>query len=207
MTKTEIIRRVKILMEELTPFDDGLIVLNSDVKPIESYIDNSLQPSCDEMLKQCPLHLTTPKTLVTNGKLTARLDNNKNIGTLTLPSDFIRLHTFKMRGWERPIQRLISVENPDYIKQLNPFTRGGNSKPVMVRKSGIVEIYTYDASDRVETALYVARIDMQEQYIEMSEELYNALCHLIAANVYAVFGNKQSEYMQTKYQTLLMNSL
>ena len=56
--------------------------------------------------------------------------NNKLIGLLPIPDDYIRLHTFKMSTWERPVHRTTSIDNPDYILQLNPFTRGGNSKPV-----------------------------------------------------------------------------
>lgn len=202
MTKIEIIRRVKVLMEELTPFDDGLIVLNSDVKPIESYIEEMLQPSCNKMLKTCPIHLTTPKALPTS-RLIGRTDNNRVIGTLTLPADFIRLHTFKMKLWERPIHRLISVENPDYILQQNPFTRGGNAKPVMVNKSGTIEIYTYSVGDRVDTALYIPRVDMDEQYIELSDRLMDALCYLTASEVYAIFGNPLSDKLNAQYETVL----
>lgn len=201
MTKEQIIKAVKVKMEEITPFDDGLMVLNAEVKPIESYISEVFQNSIDKLLMICPLSLTAETTLPATG-LTATTNNGKSIGKLTIPDDFIRLHTFKMEGWERPVHRCISTENPKYSEQLNPWTRGGNSKPVIVNK-GYLEIYTYNTGDTVQTSLYVKRVDIDAPDISIHDKLINPLCSLIAADVYAIFGSQQSEVMMKEVDSLL----
>jgi len=185
-------------MEELTPFDDGLIVLNSDVKPIESYIEETIQPTFDNLLLFCPLHLTTPVYLPA---MTDKTDNGRKIGFITIPEDFIRIHTIKMKGWERPVHRPITIENPDYLKQLNLYTRGGSAKPVVLKREKL-ELYTFSLTDEIETKTYVQSQDINEVF-EVNEKLYEPLCFMVASNVYAVFGNKQAEYMAMQAQNLL----
>lgn len=201
MTKEQIIKAVKVKMEEITPFDDGLMVLNAEVKPIESYISEVFQNSIDKLLMICPLSLTTETSLPSTG-LTSTTNNGKSIGKLSIPDDFIRLHTFKMAGWERPVHRCISTENPKYSEQLNPWTRGGNSKPVIVNK-GYLEIYTYNTGDTVQTSLYIKRVDIDAPDISIHDKLINPLCSLIAADVYAIFGSQQSEVMMKEVDSLL----
>lgn len=205
MTKTEIIRKIKAKMEEITPFDDGLMVLDPGVKPIESYIDEMLQPALDRLLMICPLHLTKETALPYTG-LTTRTDNNKLIGLLPIPDDFIRIHTFKMNTWERPVHRTTSTENPEYILQLNPYTRGGNSKPVIVKKEKL-EIYTYSTGATVEISLYVKKVDVNDTQIDIKDKLINPLIALTASMVYAIFGSKQSEIMLQEVDNLLKAEL
>ena len=106
MTKIEIIRRVKVLMEELTPFDDGLIVLNSDVKPIESYIEEAIQPALDQLLIFCPLHLTTATNLPA---MTSVVSGTRKISYITIPDGCLCIHTNKMNNRQKAVHILITV--------------------------------------------------------------------------------------------------
>ena len=206
MTYTDIVNRVKAIMEEITPFDDGFAVLtsNTDVKPIVSYIESCLQSSADELLMICPIHLTSETTITAGLGGSPKLDNGKYIGTIALDSDYIRLNTFKMEGWEKEVHRPISVENPLYIQQKNPFTRGGNAKPVVVKKTGYLEIYTYDAGDTIETKTYVAQIALPTTgTIVINPKLIEPLCYLTAANVFSILGSETTKLMQQQVETLL----
>lgn len=201
MTKNGIIKRVKVLMEELTPFDDGLIVLNSDVKPIESYIEEAIQPALDQLLIFCPLHLTTAANLPT---MTSVVSGTRKIGYITIPDDFLRIHTIKINNWEKAVHRAISVENPEYALQQNPFTRGGSAKPV-VAKADKLELYTLKEGDTVEKATYIQRPDIED--LNLNQKLFEPACHMIAAEVLAIFGSKQAEYMAAKAQELIKAEL
>lgn len=81
-----------------------------------------------EILRTAPLHLL-PKTDFTTAKMK---DLGDGTGTVTLPADFVRLASFRMKGWLRPVVSTITTDSPLYSRQLNPVTRGGMAKPVAV---------------------------------------------------------------------------
>lgn len=210
MTRQQIIDRVKIKMEEVTPFDEGLAVSLSDVKPFLSYIEENMQNSLDELLLICPIHLTTPVNIPQSKSgtslFTTTLDNHRMVGSLVIPTDFIRLHTFKMSSWERPVNRPISIENPEYKNQFNRWGRGGNAKPIVAKNSTKLEIYTFDQGATIQTALYVARIDTQDNF-DMNEKLFDPLCSLIAANVFGIFGSQQQKVMLQEVDNFIKSEL
>ena len=201
MTKIEIIERVKVLLEEINPFDDGLQVLNSEVQPIQSYIEKSIKPGLEQLLLFCPLHLTTPTNLPA---MTSVVSGTRKIGYITIPEDFLRIHTIKINNWEKAVHRAISVENPEYALQQNPFTRGGSAKPV-VAKAEKLELYTLKEGDTVEKATYIQRPDIED--LNLNQKLFEPACYMIAAEVLAIFGSKQAEYMSAKANELIKSEL
>lgn len=160
MTRAELISAVKVRLEELTPFSEGLVVLAgaSDVKPITSYIDALLDEASDEVRIAVPLHLIPPTTLT--GSVT--IPKNDGVGILALPDNYLRLYAFKMPSWSREVIRAISTENPDYILQRNPHTRGKNVKPVVALNrtaaSRVLELYSATAGETPEKMLYVESV-------------------------------------------------
>lgn len=156
MTRDSIIKAVKVRLEELTPFNEGLVVLSgsSDVKPVNSYIDSLLNESADEIKMLLPLHMLTPDTL--SGTVTI----DDGVGYLELPDDYLRLYAIKASAWDREVNRPISTENPDYALQRNKYTRGKNVKPVVaiVHKTGkkTLELYSVSSSE-LEKKYYIKR--------------------------------------------------
>ena len=201
MTKIEIIERVKVLLEEVSPFDDGLQVLNSEVQPIQSYIEKSIQPALEQLLLFCPLHLTTGVNLPTMTSITS---GTKKIGLIPIPQDFLRIHTVQMSGWEKAVHRYISTENPMYAQQQNEFTRGGNAKPV-VAKNEKLELYTFNEGDTIKKATYIQRPNIED--LNIDQKLFEPACYMIASEVLAIFGSKQAEYMSAKASELLKAEL
>jgi len=206
MTRQDIIDKVLVRMKEVTPFDEGIVILSPEVETILNYIEGYLQASCDELLMICPLSLTIPVSFPTSGipltltGFTSVTDNGKKIGTLTIPSDFLRLHTFKISSWERPVHRPISIDNPQYEFQFNPFTRGGNAKPVIVKNKDL-KIFTFDIDATPEIYTYVPKINLDD--IKLNEKLVDPLVCLISANVYSQYGHPQSKVMMDQLKTLL----
>lgn len=156
MTRAEIIKAVKVRLEELTPFDEGLVVLSgsSDVKPVTSYIDGLLNEAADEIKMLLPLHLLIPDTLSGSASIV------DGVGYLELPADFLRLYAIKAKTWEREVNRPISTENPAYALQRNKYTRGKNAKPVVAiaHKEGkkTLELYSLE-NGTLEKKYYVKR--------------------------------------------------
>jgi hypothetical protein len=154
MTRAQIIQAVKVRLEELTPFSEGLVVLSpsDEVKPVTSYIDSLLNESADEIKMLLPLHMLTPVTL--NAPVTV----NDGVGTIELPADFLRIHSIKAPAWERDVTQAISPENPMYALQRNRFTRGKSAKPVVAinrtSTKKVLELYSVSSTD-MEKKLYI----------------------------------------------------
>jgi len=210
MTREQIVDKVLAKLEEVSPFGEGLSVLNSNSNPTESYIRSEMQPACDELLQLCPLHLTTPEPIPLTGEgldlFIPEVVKGRSVGYLELPPDFLRLHTLKMDSWERPVHRPISIENPAYQDQFNTWARGGNAKPIVVKNSNKLEIYTFDTGSIPVIHLYVPQINMKDNF-EINANLVDPLCSLIAANVYAIFGSPQQKVMLEQVNAYLKSTL
>jgi len=196
MRKEVLIERVKTKMREVTPFDEGIQVLSPEVEAIDNYIEDQLQPSCDEILLACPLSLTNPVQFP--GPFTKTVSMGKSIGYQILPADFLRINTIMASSWERPVHRAISTDNPDYQLQFNKHARGGNAKPVVVKNSTRLELYTMDNEATLTTGTYVKKIDLEN--IQINANLIEPLITLIAANVYGIYGNPMQKSMLAEYE-------
>lgn len=178
MTRDQIIHAVKVRLEELTPFEDGLVVLadESDVQPVASYIDSLLNESGDEVQMLLPLHMLTPSAISTNPVL-----GTDGVYRLELPSDYLRLHSIKAPTWEREVNIPIATTNPLYQLQRNIYTRSGNAKPVVA--------ITYDG-DKQKLELYTASTLEKKYYIKrvaaelLSDKLIPYVVLMCAIKVY-----------------------
>ena len=164
MTRAEIIQAVKVKLEELSPFDEGMAVLGSqtDVKPLTSYIEQTLDEASDEVLLFLPMHLLTPSD-ISNPTLTV----TDGVGYIDVPTDYHRLYCLMLSTWERPATRPISVDSPEYNAQQNKYTRGKNAKPVVAVavKSGkrVFELYSAEeAGVTVTKAQYIKKVKAED---------------------------------------------
>ena len=121
MTRDEIKAVVKHKLDEVSQFDAYQI---DSVEFIEEFMDSAAV----KVLLTVPLHLIPPDDF-SNQNQNARSDGS---GYIALPSDFLRLTSFQMTEWDRPVVKAISQEHPLYNLQKNNVTRGKPSKPVAV---------------------------------------------------------------------------
>lgn len=121
MTRDEIKTIVKQKLDEVSHFDTYQI---DSVEFIETFLDSA----AEKILLTVPLH-TIPPDDFSNQNQNARSDGS---GYIALPSDFLRLSSFQMAEWDRPVIKAISQEHPLYNLQKNNVTRGKPSKPVAV---------------------------------------------------------------------------
>ena len=101
MTYNELIDRVKVKMEEYTPFAESAMIaapesMGFDVKPIVSYIKKTLDESCNEVLMVLPLHLIRSSQMV----IIDQIKNADGSGVIGLGDSFLRVHSFKMKDWK-----------------------------------------------------------------------------------------------------------
>lgn len=137
-SRAQIIDKVLAKLDEITVFDEAQEV------PTVSLVDKLLDESTIGMLRHAPLHMLSPVKINTESieddihfKITDVPVGNE-YGYFLLPEDFLRLFSFKMVSWRRPVTEAITEQDKRYLDQFNPFTMGGVVKPVVVITRGDV---------------------------------------------------------------------
>lgn len=138
--------------------------------------------------------------------------NGDGSGMVILPSDFMRLVSFRMSDWRRTVFEAIDESDPLYLRQSSAFAgiRGNPEKPVcaIVRRSEgkVLEFYSCrDDGARISQASYLPypRIDM-DGGIDVSEECYRAAVYRAAGLALASIGDQQATTMLEISKSLLV---
>lgn len=158
-----------------------------------------------ELLRTAPLH-AVPLTDFRSEPLVSLKDGS---GTIALPKDFLRLASFRMKGWMRTVTTVITTENPRYDRQLNPTTRGGIAKPVvaLVRDAEGMKLRWFSLPPgwprEVEEALCVVRTAPTA----LLDLLADPLCWLTASMVLSVTGETAAADTARKRYELTLQQL
>jgi hypothetical protein len=181
MDRPGIIKKVLAKMDELTPFDEGLVVSPDMefVKPVSAYIDEFLNDAASLILKILPLRV------LEHTDIPGKVAIEDEVATIPLPGDFIRIAKVKFTDWKRPVLAAIPDNNPLYKLQSNPFLRAGKVKPVVALavKDGeaSLECFTTSIKDGAELK-YIAKA-LPEQ---LPDDLIEPLTWQCAAIVFRV---------------------
>lgn len=225
MTREEIIYKVRVLLEEVSPFDepsDGFFAAGGEtpsnpIKPIHTYIDNVLEESKIEVLRSLPLQLL--KSAVKSDML-YEPGNGINVDVygicrFDVPADFIRLASIQAKGWERSVIVSIGTENPIYTLQQNKYTRGGSAKPVVAicpvneTYNTHFELYTIPVNSGVTfNSDYEKIYEVLEQFnyvydctiTTLSDEVVEYVCLIAAGRVADIFN--QTDIAKTFRETI-----
>jgi hypothetical protein len=168
MTREELVHRVKVKLEELSPYgyeapliaiqEDSEITenINKEIKPIISYISECLEESCNAILMALPLHLINYKEVSYESYI-------KSSFVIKLPQDFLRLHTANCKDWSRVVTSAITEENPMALYEANIHTMGKPTRPVvLIRRNGLSRealLNTSTNKDFFDYFRYVAKFD------------------------------------------------
>ena len=205
MTNGDIIFRVKAILDE-----EELGVTQADVEldnliDIDRRIEDEIAESVRELLEACPLKYTTDIAFTPN--VTAFSDGT---GYTPLPLDFLRLSSFKMKGWRKAVHNAIVENSADYERQKYRATRGGCIKPVcaVVMDNGelILEYYTapYNAPHVVEQSRYIP-YPVKDEHGDwnIDARLFDALCWITARNVAITFGSDRVKLLSEKMNEIM----
>lgn len=213
---------VIVKMEEYTPYGPlagvtppaTLLAASgvSQLKPVEEYIDQTLTEAANEMLWVVPVYIAGYKTAT----VTAVPDEEDNrIGTIVMPSDFLRLHTLRMASWTKPVHFAYPANSPAETGQHMVWTRGTKQKPVVIMKGIAHEAgtpvtekaelayYSVDAATEheVKEFKYIPRFNASNEYGNVVAELIALRC---AQKIYGIYGNiEQMKLMETELNTVL----
>ena len=124
MDRNQIIRRVRIKLDELAPFDGAEVVSNPT-------IESCLNEASDTLLMAAPTHIH-PSPYDFSGNPVTLSTTDPTTGAIQLPEDFLRLVSFKLASWRRAVVTPVVEGSNIHSKQHNPYARGGTWKPVVV---------------------------------------------------------------------------
>jgi predicted transposase len=135
-----------------------------NAKYVLRVIDELLDESALEVLLKAPFY----RLNVTSATVTAKEEyKGSKIGTITLPTDFLRLVSFSMSDWQQPVTSFAIQGDEIAKKQANKYLRGGVAKPVAVlskNSSGYSATYysTNAETHSVTEFLYIKKADATE---------------------------------------------
>jgi len=123
--------RAEITVMVLAKIDELETMTGASQSPADGLIDKLMDGSCLNMLRNAPLTMLKPEKIdVDSVNFIQTKFLTEGYGHIALPLGFIRLYSFKMAAWNRPVIEPISTSNPLYKKQKNIAARGGIDKPV-----------------------------------------------------------------------------
>lgn len=214
MTGADIRNLVITKLEERSAFlsdnSNGPILSGGDnlgeLKPIYDYVDEQLPIAANEVLLSAPLH----KLYATAMSSPTSSSNSDGTGVITLPQDFLRLHTLKMQEWSVPLHIAISVDHPLYRHQLNKYTRGHKDKPVAVLNHiiqslpkveyNLLTYYSVEKDHTVEKLWYIKEFEVADEFNDTVAEMIALNC---AKKIYEIYGNtEQVGLMTTEIQNV-----
>lgn len=118
-------------------------------------------------------------------------------GKVNLPKDFMRLITFRMSDWYKPVTEPITEEHPLYLQQTSRFlgVRGNPERPVVAIVHGaagqVLEFFSCLAGQgvRVAVARYLPIPTIKDGAIDLCPKLERAVVYRLASLACAIVGH------------------
>ena len=133
-TRQTVVDYVKAKLDELVPTGEGVSISLSSAPNVTDPLDLLIDAHLDECTKD--VCLTAPLSVLVPtdpGITTGTPYTDPTIGYISLPSNFLRLSSFRMADWLREVDKVITPKDPEYKKQSTQL-RGGIAKPVAVMR-------------------------------------------------------------------------
>ena len=202
MTRSEVISKVMVCIDEVTPQYIGGVTLDGDdlTNPVKFYIDELLNDATDDVQMIAPTN-RLPKNSIYNDLLPAEFRGVKYF-TLAIPKDFLRVALIKMDTWERSVTFSVSVDSEAYRMVRNPHTTAGASKPVVAFINQTLELY--GGGSALENKDYIYRWYFAYNTGNPIDELVlDAICWRCAVKALSVMGSELVKQATENYNFAL----
>lgn len=201
--KAEFIKRVMQIMNELGWNDtQSDAFVGSDTTKVMGHIEYVF---VDAWRKAVNIFPKTYFTIRDFSEQKLHFEISQGTGYVILPSDFYRLSSFKIKGWQTTVETLIDNNDPLAKVQANEYTRGNICRPVCVLNMKAVKVREGDAivptpkqvieyyslpkviKHEIAEALYIPLIEPLSDNTQLKEKLYIPLAYLCASMVFEIF--------------------
>lgn len=147
----DLVAEVRVTLDE-NAVQSPYIGANADNLELDGIIRAKLPEAARDVTETASVELLEPVPMGTT------VSTREGGGVLSIPDDFLRLVSLRMKGWNRSVT-VAAAEGSDIDRmQRNKYTRGTATKPVCVLShddSGKKILEYFGASDAVEKALYM----------------------------------------------------
>lgn len=186
MNRVELLNIVKSKIDEISSSDELLVPVGiEDNKPYDTIIETLLDESAIEVLLKAPFYRLT----ISNSTSLEIVKKDSNTGIIILPTDFLRLLSFRMTEWERSVTQPAIKGDDISNMQSNKFIRGGQAKPIGVLtrtdKGLALEYYSVKVDHTLAEFFYVKKQKAED--IE-DIQMIDAMTWICAGKVLGVVG-------------------
>lgn len=202
-----IVGDVRVALDENTTITVLSSASDADTLEMEDIIKSKIADGINAVRKVAPLRLLDFTREASPSVTVTWLDSEKGIGSMALPSDFLRLALFKMSDWTFGVSEAISPTDDNYKQQWSEWqgVRGNPNNPVVAISGdvktttspvgGVLEFFSCDSVNATATLLYIKRVDgASSSDYDIETSIYRAVVLKIAALVAATYGS--SDQMQ-----------
>jgi hypothetical protein len=211
MTRTELVKKVAMKMDELSSSDEmNLNIGIEDNNPLIILINGLLDEAVNETLVAIPQHRCTYiKRLLSSideQKINFSLldKDSRKVLKVLFPKDFLRFVRLTSSYLSRDVLSLHGASEAIAIRQNNPHLMAGSAKPVAVMDNGVdghpcAKVYSYpsdavlDKSQMATAFYYVPRVDgLTEDYIpSLDNYITDIAAWVCASKTFATQGDTQ----------------
>lgn len=195
-----ILADVRVAMDENTTDGALAAIEDADTLEMEDIIRSKVADGLNAVRMAAPLAWLE---LVRVEPTVAWLDEEKGIGKVTLPDDYLRLGLLKMSDWQYGVGEAISPQSDTYRQQWSEWSgvRGNPMNPVVAVSSdigtgsGALEFFSCDSTEATAELLYVAREDggADKTAYGIEAAVYRAVVLKVASLVAATLGNADAK--------------
>ena len=188
-SRLTLINYAKVKLDEIIPEGEGVqFNVDGDINisdPLNLMLNSLLDESARRVQLNCPIEFLDPvKSSESAGVANA---TDSLIGYVPLADNFVRLVSFKMSEWKRPVSIALKSTDPAYKKQTNKYTRGGINKPVAAfshrtisaTQKRVLEYFSIVSSHAIDWLYYIQETAAED----LQDNLVDALTWNIAGTV------------------------
>lgn len=208
VTESTIISDVRVAMDEntaITAFTDGDgTALDTDTLEMEEIIRSKIADGVNAVRKAAPLSMLdlTRKASGDDWPVTW-IDENKCIGEVELPDDYLRLVMFKMSDWAHAATTPIAADTALYHQQFSEWkgVRGNPSRPNIAIAADtatgkdVIQFFSCDSTEATAELTYIKRCTGSTGSsgnigsYEIEKPIYRAVVLKVASLVAATYAN------------------
>lgn len=159
---SEMMRRVRMLLDEDLQ-ESSFLKTSTESLSLDDMIRARLTDAMQEVLLSAPLEQSDGLVLVSGCEdgVLQKEDCLDGSGLVRLPDDFLRLVSFKMDGWRRPVRAMADLSSDLAARQGNRVLRGNPERPVAA--------YDHDRHGNKALHWYSLPAGTQEKRVELFE--------------------------------------
>ena len=179
----QIRRDVRTILDENIPSNS--LLEDVGTLSVDDVIESRILDAIRSVEYSAPVHLINESEDMEYESIAWFGDKGKSGGSIKLPSDFLRLVSFRMNDWVMPVTTAIGVESPDYAKQKSKFAgvRGNIYRPVVAitHEGGdnYLEFYSCSGGEEADIidARYLKIPEAQQDKVFVVSNLYTAMLY------------------------------